>query len=401
MEESMRVEELDSDDDEEADDDDDDRGVLLDALLDAQRFGREELRLIRAGNSSRGRPGSYEFDDDVNGYSNDENGSEFFEGDTDGTRAYSMKYAPRDKEDLRIEKALERIRRAQILGKKRVNLSSQELEALERRRIQMARLHGSPRNKVARNRPAGDVSPRNRDPRLSNASSPKANIERKRVSHEAYSSPSQAAEPTLGYPPTANRRSSVSSQPRSRAASIQSLSMSPQTTPARSQYHQSRSLQVPNGSMASRPSSRGQHSPRPDLQWMSHPVSTSNAIPFPVAQVPYPPYAATPLVSLDPRYVAPGHHTVQDPNDVHYQPVYRHVSNEFYPNHNLADPFTVQRLPRPEAPRRYRTSSGSSSSDGAVRREAVKHSTVTTGHDARAGSSGSAERGGRQRTSRR
>jgi len=289
---------------------------------------------------------------------------------------------------------LDRIRRAQILGRKRVDLSPRELEALERRRIQSASLRGSSRNKGGPNRPALDMSPRNRQ---SIASSPKANFEGKRVPQEVYTLPSQAAESAAGYYPPANRRSSASSQPRSRATSIQSLNMPPQTTPPRSQYqqpsyHQSRPLQIPDGPTTSRPSSRSQHLPRSDLQWMSHPFS--------MPQVPYPPYATTPLVPLDPRYVVPGHHTIP-PSDVHRQPVYRPVSNEFYPSHGSSDPFTVQPLASPDASRRYRTSSGSSSSDGAMRTEAVKHSPAVTGYDARIGSGGSADRRSRQRTSRR
>jgi len=358
--------------------------------------------LIRTGNTShRRRRGSYEYDDDVGGYSNDDDGTEDFGGDTDSLKAYAMKLASRDKEDLRVDKALKRIRRAQIMGRKRVDLSPQELEALERRRIQSASLRGSPRNKGP-NRPALDMSPRDRQ-RLSITSSPKANIEAKRVSQEVYTSSSQAPESVPRYPP-ANRRSSASSQPRSRATSIQSLSVPPQMTPPRSQYqqpsyHQSRALQIPDGPTSSRPSSRSQHLPRSDLQWMSHPVSNSNVNPFPMPQIPYPPYAATPVVPLDPRYV--GHHTIPGQSDVHYQPVYRPVSNEFYPSQAPSDPFTAQRVSGQQTSRRYRTSSGSSSSDGAVRPDTGKHSTAATGYDARIGSSGSADRVSRPRTSRR
>ena len=123
----MRVEELDTDDE----DDGDDQGLLLDPFLEVQRFGREESRLIRMGNTSHGRRrGSYEYDDDVSGYSNDDDVTEGLGGDTDSLTAYAMKLASREKEDLQVDKALERIRRAQFLGKKRVYLSPQELEAL-------------------------------------------------------------------------------------------------------------------------------------------------------------------------------------------------------------------------------------------------------------------------------
>lgn len=54
----------------------------------------------------------------------------------DSTVAYAVQLAMRDKEDQLVEKALERIRRAQMLGKKNVRLSQRELDALERKRQQ-------------------------------------------------------------------------------------------------------------------------------------------------------------------------------------------------------------------------------------------------------------------------
>ena len=51
-------------------------------------------------------------------------------GNAEGT----MQLALRDKEELLVQKALERIRRAQILGKTKVKLSQPELDALERKR---------------------------------------------------------------------------------------------------------------------------------------------------------------------------------------------------------------------------------------------------------------------------
>ncbi|KAG2419890.1 prenylated Rab acceptor 1 [Aspergillus terreus] len=56
--------------------------------------------------------------------------------DADSTVAYAVQLAMKDKEDWLVEKALERIRRAQRLGQKNVRLSKRELEALERKRSQ-------------------------------------------------------------------------------------------------------------------------------------------------------------------------------------------------------------------------------------------------------------------------
>ncbi|KAJ5257277.1 hypothetical protein N7478_013381 [Penicillium angulare] len=54
----------------------------------------------------------------------------------DSVVAYAVQLAMRDKEDQLVDQALERIRRAQVLGKSNVRLSKSELAALERKRQQ-------------------------------------------------------------------------------------------------------------------------------------------------------------------------------------------------------------------------------------------------------------------------
>ena len=56
--------------------------------------------------------------------------------DGDRTVSYAVQLAMKDKEEWLVDKALERIRRAQMLGQENVRLSKRELEALERKRIQ-------------------------------------------------------------------------------------------------------------------------------------------------------------------------------------------------------------------------------------------------------------------------
>ncbi|KAI9039083.1 putative COPII vesicles protein Yip3 [Aspergillus affinis] len=56
--------------------------------------------------------------------------------DADSTVAYAVHLAMKDKEDWLVDKALERIRRAQVMGQKNVRLSKSEVEALERKRMQ-------------------------------------------------------------------------------------------------------------------------------------------------------------------------------------------------------------------------------------------------------------------------
>lgn len=56
--------------------------------------------------------------------------------DGDSTMAYAIQLAMKDREEQLVDNVLERIRRAQMSGQKNVRLSRQELEALERRRVQ-------------------------------------------------------------------------------------------------------------------------------------------------------------------------------------------------------------------------------------------------------------------------
>ncbi|GIK06835.1 hypothetical protein Aspvir_002487 [Aspergillus viridinutans] len=56
--------------------------------------------------------------------------------DSDSTVAYAVQLAMKDDEEWLVDKALERIRRAQILGQNNVRLSQRELDALERKRMQ-------------------------------------------------------------------------------------------------------------------------------------------------------------------------------------------------------------------------------------------------------------------------
>ncbi|KAJ5860575.1 uncharacterized protein N7529_007885 [Penicillium soppii] len=70
----------------------------------------------------------------------------------DSTVAYAVQLAMRDKEDQLVDTALERIRRAQMLGQKNVRLSKRELDALERKRQQGDA--GSRRSKQNTSRPS-------------------------------------------------------------------------------------------------------------------------------------------------------------------------------------------------------------------------------------------------------
>jgi hypothetical protein len=121
--ESRRVEEIESEEEDE------------------DPYGRELVRKARAGYmrqleyDSRGPRRRSDYDDMTDETESVMDGGEFDLYDhEDGTVAYAVQLAMRDKEDQLVEKALERIRRAQMLGKKNVRLSRRELDALERKR---------------------------------------------------------------------------------------------------------------------------------------------------------------------------------------------------------------------------------------------------------------------------
>lgn len=72
--------------------------------------------------------------------------------DGDSTVSYAVQLAMKDKEDWLVDKALERIRRAQMMGQENVRLSKRELEALERKRMQSSekeprRKNGAPKGR--------------------------------------------------------------------------------------------------------------------------------------------------------------------------------------------------------------------------------------------------------------
>ncbi|KAL8943639.1 MAG: hypothetical protein Q9216_000927 [Gyalolechia sp. 2 TL-2023] len=111
------IEELDSDDDGE-------QGVTLDGsyFSDELHFTGTDLGVYSRNRRKHGE-----------GY--DSGSSEDGEGSA-GRSAGTMQVALRNKEDLLLQQALERIRRAQMLGQRDVKLTQPEIDALERKRRQ-------------------------------------------------------------------------------------------------------------------------------------------------------------------------------------------------------------------------------------------------------------------------
>ncbi|KAL2054723.1 hypothetical protein ABVK25_005027 [Lepraria finkii] len=119
-------------------DEDDGHGVGLDGafLSDELQFTGEDL-----GRRSRRRK-------DYN-YSGTSESSEESENSEDGA-GRTMQLALRDKEELLVQKALERIHRAQMLGKTNVKLTQPELDALQRKkRKELATKDQAPRRNSA------------------------------------------------------------------------------------------------------------------------------------------------------------------------------------------------------------------------------------------------------------
>ncbi|KAJ5157527.1 uncharacterized protein N7482_008627 [Penicillium canariense] len=159
--------------------------------------------------------------------------SESVEGDfdlydhEDSTVAYAVQLAMRDKEDQLVDTALERIRRAQMLGKKNVRLSQRELHALERKRQQTDRHSsgsGSCRNKQAGNAvPSRPASRRN------------APVPEQQPPSQPPPGPYPPFAPEAGWATTTHGRPSSSSS-RPRTPTMQSLRPQQSNSPLRPTY---------------------------------------------------------------------------------------------------------------------------------------------------------------------
>ncbi|KAJ5084355.1 hypothetical protein NUU61_008934 [Penicillium alfredii] len=198
------------------------------------------------------------------------------EAESDSTVAYAVQLAMRDKEDQLVEKALGRIRRAQMLGKKNVRLSQRELDALERRRLQTdngrrPKHPGSPTTPTA-GRPG---SRRNGSGAPLEQSGPYPHF-----APDAHSSWSRGP---------GGRPSSSSSGHRPRTPTTQSLRPQQSNSPLRPSY--------PPFPPNNRPQSMHQHAmyPRPlpdDPQWAPPYYKPVQMAPY-MDQAPYPPQPPT------------------------------------------------------------------------------------------------------------
>ncbi|CEJ54523.1 hypothetical protein PMG11_00831 [Penicillium brasilianum] len=243
-------------------------------------YGRELVRKARAGYmrqleyGSRGPRRRSDYDEMTDETESVVEGGEFDLYDhEDSTVAYAVQLAMRDKEDQLVDKALERIRRAQMLGKKNVRLSQRELDALERKRQQTDN-NGSSSSR--RNKQSGNATTSRPVPRRNATTVP-----------EQQTGPYPHFAPDPNWGTGAQGRPSSSSSARPRTPTMQSLRPQQSNSPLRPTYPP-----YPNPPPNGRPHSMQPMYSRPlpdDPQWAP---SYYNPIPMPLT--PYgvepPPY---------------------------------------------------------------------------------------------------------------
>ena len=254
-----------------------------------------------------------------------------------------MQLALRDKEELLVEKALERIRRAQMLGKTNVKLTQPELDALERKRR---------KDEAKRKTSASNL--KNNDRRRSSGQSTSVPKEQKSIRRKskglfsAYdaenSSGSRRATPPgmlvpgpkgvpvyspLGfYPPPAAPKGS---SPRTGSRSTSSHSLA-QVMPSPSRNQQQRH---PSGSEQHKPRSAprspamSSRSLPDDPNWIPRTRSSSTASTQPYPQDPYQYQAYSPALPHVPSRYSQGRRIVSSPQpDLQYPSVRGELSTQ-------------------------------------------------------------------------
>lgn len=224
--------------------------------------------------------------------------------DADSTVAYAVQLAMRDKEELLVDKALERIRRAQMLGRKNVRLSQRELDALERKRLRSSTGTGGSKD-AGRKKNAAQVAPVEEKGKGKKSSPTNSKSKgRPSIAHappepshfpdEAYGSWGRATGSTVGIPLTAGARPSSSSSQRPRTPSSHSLRPQLPNTPPRPPYPQQylpeRFAPMPDARSPSSARNRSFSRPLPDdPQWAPPLPPQSYVDPSAINQTVYPP----------------------------------------------------------------------------------------------------------------
>ena len=350
-EEDRRFEEIDSDED-------DGQGVGLDGP-----FVSDELHFTGADMGRRSRRRQV-YDDGVSSESSgDDYGSDHGLGGT-------MQIALRDKEELLVQKALERIHRAQMLGRTNVKLTQPEIDALERKRRK-------DEAESAGRKPETKKADRRRSSGQSRDTSREQKSSRKRSkgyfsTHESESSSSSrkatppgilvpgpggmAAYSPLGFYPPTTAPQGESSRSGSRSASSYSLA---QASPPLPRAHKQRYSLGPDPAPPS-PAPRSPQSLRrlpDDPNWIPRTRSSSS-----VSRQPYSPnqyQSHSPPLPQIPHQYSQGRRAVSSPQpDVQYP----HIRGE--PQVRSSGPSSLRREhSRQSTPERSESEEGSASED--------------------------------------
>ncbi|CAD6575640.1 MAG: hypothetical protein ASARMPRED_007411 [Alectoria sarmentosa] len=309
-EENQRFEEINSDED-------DGQGVGLDGA-----FVSDELQFTGANMGRRSRRRQM-FDDRTSSESSgDDHGLDDGVGGT-------MQIALRDKEELLVQKALERIRRAQMLGRTNVKLTQREIDALERKRRnnEAERARKKPDIKKAdRRRSSGqsrDASREQKSRRKSKGYFPLYDGEgpssSRRATPPGILVPGPAGVPAyspMGYYPPITAPQGGSSRSGSRSASSHSLA---QASPPLPRAHKQRYSLGPDLAQPL-PAPRSPQSSRrlpDDPNWLPRPRSSSS-----ISSQPYPPdqyQAYSPPLPQIPHQYSQGRRVVSSPqSDLQY-----------------------------------------------------------------------------------
>ncbi|KAJ5913494.1 hypothetical protein N7504_002377 [Penicillium tannophilum] len=207
----------------------------------------------------------------------------------DSTVAYAVQLAMRDKEDQLVDTALERIRRAQMLGKKNVRLSKRELAALERKRQQTDNTSaGASGTRTARSRQGSVSNSRPSSRRNGHAVPPE---------QQAGAYPPFA--PDAGWNRNAGphgRPTSSSSTNRPRTPTMQSLRPQQSNSPLRPPYSPFTERVPPNNRPQSMHPSAMYARPLPDdPNWAPPYYNPMQMGPYAVEQPPFQPQLPTDL----------------------------------------------------------------------------------------------------------
>ena len=277
-EEERRFEEIDSDED-------DGHGVGLDGV-----FVSDELHFTGADLGRRSLRRQV-YDDRT---SSESSGDDF---SSDHGAGGTMQIALRDKEDLLVQKALDRIHRAQMLGRKNVKLTQPEIDALERKRKKDEAV-SAPRKSET-----GNTDRRQRNSQSRDASREQKSSRRKSKGYfstydgESSSSSRRATPPgilvpgpggipaysPLGFYPPTTAPQDGSTRSGSRSASSHNLAHSSPPLPRAHKKRYSAGLDAAQPLIAPRSPQSSRRLPD-DPNWIPRPRSSSS-----VSNQPYPP----------------------------------------------------------------------------------------------------------------